>query len=177
MSAAPSFAFGFVMEPKPQRFLGMVLGVLFFIAFYTIAARWTFPGEGELPLWRRAIRLGTWIRATSSLLVWVGLLLSFWLKHNPLLFLFAPDFYAGFLAHCTAEKLTEIASGSAVGLEPGGNLAFSFLVTVIDGFLLSALLFLIAFCCLWVLTFRARRAAKLASAAAPCESSSQSPTA
>ena len=71
VSAAPSFAFGFALEPKPQRVMGMVLGVGFFIALYTFAARWTFPNQNALPLWRRAIRLGTLIRT-----VWATLALD-----------------------------------------------------------------------------------------------------
>jgi hypothetical protein len=66
VSAAPSFVFGFSMSPRPERFAGMSLGVVFFIALYTLTARWTYPSEASSALWRRAMRLGTWIRT-----VWV----------------------------------------------------------------------------------------------------------
>lgn len=161
VSAAPSFAFGFAMEPNLQRFLGMALGVMFFIVLYTWAARWTCPREGATPLWKRAIRLGTWIKTTSALLIWVGLPLEFALGNTPVLFVFAPDFFAGMAAHVTAAKLTGVEFGSAAGLGRGGDVGFTFLVTVIDGFLLSGLLFLIAFICLGVLKLVARRGAPL----------------
>jgi hypothetical protein len=160
VSAAPSFAFSLSLGTHGARIAGMVLGILFFIALYTLSARWTCPRVEELPLWRRAIRLGTWIRTTSSLLVWLGLLFAGWAPLNPFLWLFAPDMYAGFAAHWAVEQLMGVEFGHAVRAEMGATVLFTFLVTITEGFLLSGMLFCVAFCCLWVLKFRARRAAK-----------------
>ncbi len=157
VSAAPSFAISVAIGPEPSRVLGMVLGVLFFIALYTLAARWTFPNETELPLWRRAIRLGTWIRTISAILFWGDISLRFLFGRNPLQFLFMPDLYAGFLAHTAVEKLAELVRGAATGLDFFGTVIFTFLVTIIEGFILSGLIFAIALVCLLNLKLRARR--------------------
>ena len=70
--------------------------------------------------------------------------------------MFAPDFFAGLVAHLAAAKLTGVEFDSATGLGRGGDVGFTFLVTVIEGFLLSGLLFLIAFICLGVLILLTR---------------------
>lgn len=157
VSAAPSFVVGLGVGPEPQRVLGMVLGVVFFIALYTLSARWTIPNGSELPLWRRAIRLGTWIRTTWALLIGVGALLSLAFEHNPLGFLFMPDFFAGFLAYQMVgwlENVPVIRNIELGGFEP---MAGTFLITIVGGFLLSGMLFSIAFICLGVLKLLTRR--------------------
>ncbi len=159
VSAAPSFVFSLSLGAGTQgaRIAGMALGILFFIALYTLSARWTCPRAEELPLWRRAIRLGTWIRTTSALLVWVGFLFAGWAPLNPFLWLFAPDMYAGLAAHWAVGQLMGAEFGQAVRSEMEPTVLFTFLVTVVEGFLLSGMLFGIAFMCLLGLRLRGGR--------------------
>lgn len=149
VSAAPSFAFGYSIASSPERLWGMSLGVAFFIVLYTLAARWTFPSEASSVLWRRAMRLGTWIRT-----VWVLLLIP-------------ASLVAGMISHGLVENLSGLKSSvtTRTGIGPPGDfwlgdmgsLIPTFFTTVISGFLLSGLLFLIAFICLGVLKLVARR--------------------
>lgn len=164
VSAAPSFAFGYSIASSPERLLGMSLGVAFFIALYTLAARWTYPSEASSALWRRAMRLGTWIRT-----VWVLLLIPASLVAKPVaVWLFMPDMVAGMVSHGLVENLSGLKSSvtkrSGIGpssvdfwLGDMGSLIPTFFTTIISGFLLSGLLFLIAFICLGVLKLMARR--------------------
>ena len=163
VSAAPSFAFGYSIASSPERLWGMSLGVAFFIALYTLAARWTYPSEASSALWRRAMRLGTWIRT-----VWVLLLIPAVLVARPVAaWLFAPDMVAGMISHGLVESLSGLKSSvtNRTGIGPSsdfwlgdmGSLIPTFFTTVISGFLLSGLLFLIAFICLGVLKLVARR--------------------
>lgn len=163
VSAAPSFAFGYSMATRPERLCGMSLGVAFFIVLYTLAARWTYPSEASSALWRRAMRLGTWIRT-----VWVLLLIPAGLVARPVAgWLFAPDMVAGMISHGLIENLSGLNSGvteragtgssSDFWLGDMGSLIPTFLTAVISGLLLSGLLFLIAFICLGVLKLMTRR--------------------
>jgi hypothetical protein len=163
LSAAPSLVFGYSMATRPERFCGMSLGVAFFIVLYTLAARWTYPSETSSVLWRRAMRLGTWIRT-----VWVLLLIPAGLVARPFAgWLFAPDMVAGMISHGLVESLSGLNSGVTERTGTGssghfwlgdmGSLIPTFFTTVISGFLLSSLLLLIAFICLGVLKLMARR--------------------
>jgi hypothetical protein len=138
ISAAPSFAFGYGLAPGPERLWGMTLGVVFFIILYTLAAQWTYPDAVSSALWRRAMRLATWIRT-----IWAALtcLVSI-MGQNSLSLLFFPDFIAGIAAHGLVEY---------IWISDMGFILPTFLVTVIEGFILSGILFAIAFVCLGIL--------------------------
>jgi hypothetical protein len=81
--------------------------------------------------------------------------------------LFAPDMVAGMISHGLVENLSGLKSvvTKRTGIGPSsdfwvgdmGSLIPTFLTTVISGFLLSGLLFLIAFICLGVLKLVTRR--------------------
>ena len=139
------------------------MGVCFFITLYTLCARWTFPDETSSAPWRRALRLGTWIRT-----VWAALTLPCVVLSGKSIFvLFTPDMFAGVIAYSLTCRIAGLAPVRwlrilIAGDDPsqrrdhflvGGmdSLLPTFLTTVIEGFILSALLFLIAFVCLVIL--------------------------
>lgn len=179
VSAAPSFAFGYTIAPRPERLCGMALGVAFFIVLYTLAARWTYPSEASPELWRRAMRLATWIRTSWALFTIPASILGGAL-------LFAPDMVAGMVAHGLVENLSGLESGvrnrASTELPAGfwmgnmGSVVPTFLVTVIEGFILSGVLFLIALVCLSVLTLRTRLTKARLCSPETCDAASQPPT-
>ncbi len=190
VSAAPSFAFMVNTGAHWPCVVGMLMGVAFFIVLYTAFARFTYPKTESPSLWRRAIRLGTRIRTGLALLALPGAMMK---TGGFLTVFFLPDYFAGLVAWSvtrsigTAEPVRWLRALLA-GPDPAvrsqnlwvgdiGSVLPTFLTTVIEGFLLSALLFLIAFICLCNLKLRDRRVPRLATAAASRESSSQSPTA
>lgn len=173
ISAAPSFTFALSGQWRhPHSVGGMLLGVLFFIALYTALARWTFPREVSGSLWRRALRVGTWIRTIWATMAFLGLLTS--VREGKWFTLpFTPDIWAGFLACRIVEwfgtlppvrwlRILLTGPDPAVrNMDPwfGNMISFwpTFLITVVEGLILSAALFLIAFACLAVLRLVARR--------------------
>ena len=179
VSAAPSFVFAASVGWRaPESICGMLLGVAFFIALYTALARWTFPREAGGALWRRALRLGTWIRTVWAGLVFLSLIASprflASVTGGPWLgYLFVPDMFAGVYAHAAVRWFALLPPVRDVrifltGPEPAvrnldpwvGNIGSfwpTFLLTVVEGFILSAALFLIAFACLGVLRLASRR--------------------
>jgi len=153
----------------------MVLGIVFFIALYTLLSHWTYPSEKSSALWRRAMRLATWIRTGWAILALPGLMSG----NKALTIMFSVDMIAGMIATSLTYFIGKFPPVGWVRIMIAGpdasqrrhhvlvgdmdSLLPTFLTTVIEGFILSGLLFCIAFCCLWVLTFRARRAAKSSS--------------
>ncbi|KAF0181101.1 MAG: hypothetical protein FD161_407 [Limisphaerales bacterium] len=172
VSAAPSFLFAYGLSRKPERLWGMVLGVAFFIALYTLFSHWTYPSEKSSALWRRAMRLATWIRTVWAILALPGLMLG----NKALKVMFSVDLIAGMIATSLTYFIGKFPPVGWVRIMIAGpdanqrrhhvlvgdmdSLLPTFLTTVIEGFILSGLLFCIAFVCLWAFAFRARRAAK-----------------
>ena len=173
VSALPSFVFAVSTSWKhPQSICGMLLGVVFFIALYSALARWTFPSEVSYSLWRRALRLGTWIRTVWAMVALIGVAGSApggkWFA-----VLFIPDMWAGILACALTQRIaglplvrwlrdviagtdatsraTDPFVGSMASLLP------TFLITVVEGFILSAAMFVIALVCLGIFRLITRR--------------------
>jgi hypothetical protein len=149
VSAVPSFMIGLALVPKPQRFVGMVLGVAFFIALYTYAARWTFPDPTGQALWRRAIRLGILFRTAWAAVILLGSIVNVTKGSNPFCYLFLPDMVSGVLAHSLVERIGSFGDGMMAAVWP------TFLITVVAGFLLSGMVFGFAFTCWLGLRWRA----------------------
>ena len=163
VSAAPTFAFMVLDGAGATQVAGMLLGILFFIALYTLCARWTFPSETSSAPWRRALRLGTWIRTLWAALALPCVVLS----GKSMSVLFTPDIFAGVIAYSLTGRIAGLAPVRwlrilIAGDDPsqrrdhflvGGmdSLLPTFLTTVIEGFILSALLFAMAFVCLVIL--------------------------
>lgn len=150
VSAAPSFVFGLALVPKPQRFVGMVLGVAFFIALYTYATRWMFPDPTGQALWRRAIREATRIRTVWATVILLGGMLNVATGSNLLFYLFVPDMVSGMLAHSLVERIGDFSVARTGAVWP------TFLITVGAGFFLSVMLFGLAFTCWLGLRWRTR---------------------
>ncbi len=177
VSAAPSFVFMAQASPRWPCVVGMLLGIGFFIVLYTALARFTYPDVEPANLWRRAIRLGTRIRTGCALLALPSVVLFVHGSAKWPFFLFLPDYLAGMVAWSITEHIGRAEPVRwlrilLTGPDPGirrdsvwlgdmGSVIPTFLTTVIEGFLLSGLLFLIAFVCLWVLEVRARRVASM----------------
>lgn len=170
VSAAPSFVFMVRDTTGWPPVTGMLLGIGFFIALYTALAPITFPKAESAGLWRRAIRLGTKTRTGCSLLAIPGAATS---DGNIFVYFFMPDMWAGMAAWSLTDAIGRLGplrslriwltSPDAsvrhenVWVGDMGSVFPTFLTTVIEGFLLSGLLFLIAFVCLGALKLAARR--------------------
>lgn len=173
VSAAPSFIFMARSSPGWPCVLGMLLGIGFFIVLYTALARFTFPAAEPPNLWRRAIRLGTRIRTGCALLAVPGVVATLSESVKWPFFLFLPDYLAGMVAWSLTTRIGQAepvrwlrilltgpdasVRGNNVWLGDMGAVIPTFLTTMIEGFILSGLLFVIAFLCLDVLKLAARR--------------------
>lgn len=172
VSAAPSFVFMAQASASWSSVLGMLLGIGFFIALYTASARFTFPDAESSNLWRRAIRLGTRIRTGCALLALPSVVAFSYGGAKWSFFFFIPDYLAGMVAWSVAEHIGRaepvrwlriLLTGPDASVRRNnfwlGDMTSAiptFLTTVIEGFILSGLLFLFAVVCLGVLKLATR---------------------
>jgi|GEM_PF-2033157 len=172
VSAAPSFVFMAQASTRWPCVVGMLLGVGFFILLYTACARFTFPDAEPTNMWRRAIRLGTKARTVCALLALPSVVAFVHGGVKWPFFFFLPDYLAGMVAWSVTANIGQaepvrwlrilLTSPDAgvrrenVWLGDMSSVIPTFLTTVIEGFILSGVLFLAAFICLIVLKLHAR---------------------
>lgn len=140
--------------------LGMVSAIVSFILLYTVVTAVVRPLADGGSILSRALKLGTKTRSLIS----GGSLLA---VTTGMGVLFTPDFWCGFGASVIVESLRTIAETGALPtrFEPdvprAGNVSFGsiYLTTMLEGLLLSMLLFMLSFFCVILLQRRDRKMA------------------
>jgi len=162
VNALPSFiiAAGYLqMWRSPPAMAAMVTAIACFIVGYAVLMTIGGPlaESGSLPA--RAVRLGARVRLWISGLTTVLLIPAPWM----MLLYFSPDPWAGMAAIWVVNQASGAMGGSRMVLDYDSSASAEFLpvfaATVIEGLILSLLLFMIAFFALLVMQRREGRKA------------------
>ncbi|BCX48639.1 hypothetical protein HAHE_25470 [Haloferula helveola] len=158
INALPSFLIAlFYLElwESPLAILAMVLAICTFIVTYTVVTSiegWFSNPDG---LASRAVRIGAGVRMAISLIS-----LPMLIPGVTMLFMFTPDFWAGWFAVMLVNGAAQSLGASSPVLGPGGDgggFLSVFATTLIEGATLSLMLAMFAFFALVILQIRARR--------------------
>lgn len=151
LNALPSFIIALAwldLWRHPTAILAMLAAIACFVALYTVLTSLRGPLSRPDHLFARSLRLATRIRAFVTICSLPALAFEGGM-------MFTPDFWCGFASVAAVNGAAE-----ALGRSPGGMVAGSFgqifLTTLLEGFLLSFLLLMIAFFALVFLQIRER---------------------
>ena len=154
-NALPSFIIVvFVMNVKrPETAVpAMLLAIACYIFAFSIITSLDGPLAGKDHLLSRALRLGTRIRTAIACLSLPLLVIG-----EAALF-FVPDTWCGWAAVLAYEYLGKFAgAGDSLNLVERGEFLPIFIITLIEGFIISFLIVMISFFCIIALQSRARR--------------------
>lgn len=156
-NALPSLviALGFLkLWKSPQAVAAMLLGIVVFILIFSILTSLSWPLSDSSHVLGRAVRLGAKIRS------WIAVI-SLPLTLTPALAL-TPDFWCGFLAAAAQNEIfraLHLGGATTSMMDSFGNASFLpvFATTMLEGFIISFLLLMIAFFCVIFLQARERR--------------------
>ena len=155
LNSSPSFCIALIfldLWESPLAIAAMLCAIATFILLYATFTSLIVPLADENHVLARSLRLGTTIRAWISGL---SLLIVF----TPAMAI-TPDFWCGFLAAMLTNFFFRSAGGVGNFFEPNGvNVGFSpvFVTTLLEGFILSFILFMISFFVVIFLQARDRR--------------------
>jgi len=163
--AAPSFIMAYTNELNtPAAIAAMLSGVATFIVAYTLITSTTFYTEQRENLLGKAVRAGTNVRLIISFLSLLALLINqttakkyfaeLGINWPSDIYQFLPDFWCGLASIAMISRFHDFASGSD-GL-PKYSFAFNFLVTIVEGTLLSLVLLIIIFFAFSIINIRQR---------------------
>ena len=143
LNSLPSFCIALLflnLAKSPLAVVAMLCAIATFILLYAVFTSLVEPLADEKHVFSRSLKLGTKIRA--------------WISGLSLLVVFTPaamitpDFWCGFMAVMFTNSLAKWAGVSGNFFNPdGGNAAFSpvYITTMVEGFILSFILFMISF--------------------------------
>jgi hypothetical protein len=154
-NALPSFIIViFVMNVKrPETAIpAMLLAITCYIFAFSVITSLEGPLSDKNHLLSRALRLGTRIRTVLACISLPFLAV----KEQALLFV--PDMWCGWAAVLAYEHLRKFTgAGDSLNLVERGEFLPIFVITLIEGFIISFLIVMISFFCVIILQSRARR--------------------
>jgi len=169
--AAPSFIIAYIYEVNaPTAIAAMLSGVATFIVAYTLITSTTFYTEQRENLLGKAVRAGTNVRLIISFLSLLALLINrVILKKDsteseiPEIYQFLPDFWCGYASTLMVYNVSNFTD-SLFANDPFSNpnplssygFIFIFLVTIVEGILLSLVLLIIIFFAFSIINIRQR---------------------
>ena len=143
MNSSPSFCIALItlqLWKSPAAIAAMLCAIATFILLYAVFSSVIEPLADEQHVLSRSLKLGTkiraWISGLSLLVVW-----------TPAMSI-TPDFWCGFISVALTNFLFKSAGGSGNFFEPNGvNIGFPpvFITTLVEGLILSFILFMISF--------------------------------
>lgn len=164
LTALPSFCIALTHFNSLLNILAMLAGIATFILGYTAITSTPIYGKLHEGLIGRSVRLGTRIRMIISLIGLPFLIPIIGMTMGddppPESIFFTADFWFGYAA-----LLIIMLGGNILGIpasnfdldSPGGDFMFTYLITIVEGLLISVSLVMIAFFTLIILNIRQNR--------------------
>ena len=156
-NALPSFIIALVflhLWQSPQAVAAMVLAILIFIIAFAVMTSLSWPLSDRTHVLGRAVRLGAKIRS------WIACI-SIPLAFTPAMSI-TPDFWCGYIAAAVQNEIfraLHLGGATTSMMDSFGNASFLpvFTTTMLEGFIISFLLLMIAFFCVIFLQAKERR--------------------
>lgn len=157
ITALPSFLIaGFYLKyfKLANHTIAMLVGIGIFILAYAAFTTFVKPFHNSKSILSQTLKLALKIRLFVSVISIIFLLCG---EEAMALLLFLPDYWAGFLAGLSLSFVSEQLMGLSHVSYPNFPPLFVLIWTLLEGVILSFLLFALCFCCLFIINIQRKR--------------------